>query len=75
MKPVVFMTMGVKKGPLSRYGIMGLQGKNLGLLQKSALNLGLWISYSTKFGFSSHSKLGLWDFTLFQIGITGLCRF
>ncbi len=41
-------------------------------LQKSALKLGLCISNSTKFGFSIHSKLGLWDFTLFEIGITGL---
>ncbi len=44
-------------------------------LQKSALKLGLCISNSTKFGFSIHSKLGLWDFTLFEIGITGLRLF
>ena len=51
-------------------------------LQKSALKLGLWISNPTKLGFSIHVnwdygispylKFGLWDYTSFEIGVTGL---
>ncbi len=72
------------RAPLANLGLWDYRGKiwdywitpclKLGL-QKSALKLGLWISNSTKHGFSIHSKLGFWDFTLFEIGITGLRRF
>ena len=69
------------RAPLANLGLFGKKWDyemtsclKLGL-QKSALKLGLWISNSTKFGFSIQSKLGLWDFILFEIGITGLRRF
>ncbi len=66
---------------IANLGLWDYRGKNwdygitpclkLGL-QKSALKWGLWISNSTKFGFSIQSKLGLWEFTRFEIGIMGL---
>ncbi len=76
--------MIIIRAPIANLGLWDYRGKiwdygittclKLGL-QKSALKLGLCISNSTKFWISIHSKLGLWDFTLFEIGITGLRLF
>ncbi len=70
--PIANLGLWDDRGKIWDYGITPCL--KLGL-QKSALKLGLFISNSTKFGFSIHSKLGLWDFTLFEIGITGLRLF
>ncbi len=74
----------VNRAPIANLGLWDYREKfwdygitpclKLGL-QKSALKLGLWISNSTKFGFCIHSKLGLWDFTLFEIGLRDYAGF
>ena len=67
--------------PLANLGLWDYRGKKLDYgitpclkleLQKSALKSGLWISNSTKFGISIHSKLGLWDYEITLVLKLGL---
>ncbi len=74
----------IYRAPLANLGLWDHRGKfwdngitpclKLGL-QKSALELELWISNPAKFGFFHPCKLGLLDFTLFEIGVMGLRLF
>ncbi len=71
------------RAPLANLGFGDYRGKNwdfgirphlnLGL-QKSGLNLGLQDFIWCNFGVQLNSKLGLWDYTPFEIGIPGLHR-